>query len=241
LISCEEGVHLIDDYCSMKIPEGDVEKEHVAVVAQVEIEGRRGIMMMDPGYHVGRAVTVMVDGQFPHTGWFVQSQSAKAVKKYCYNFHSNESYVVWSVEDIRAGNSKVNTNLFFVSGEYVNAVDVTERRNLVYGFRSLLKRNPNGDLLGGVYFPLKAEASFTLFHVNGLGQREETKIPIVDIPFALNGQDEQTMYLCETALELPAGRLSAILIMLSRMLQDEEFLSQVQRIDHLIDSGATYH
>lgn len=45
-----------------------LEKEHVLLAMKVEIDGRGGVLLCDPGYHVGRVVTVMCDGVYPHTG-----------------------------------------------------------------------------------------------------------------------------------------------------------------------------
>lgn len=45
-----------------------VEKEHVLLALKFEISGRSGVLLCDPGYHVGRVVTVMYDTIYPHTG-----------------------------------------------------------------------------------------------------------------------------------------------------------------------------
>lgn len=41
------------------------------VAMQIEINGRGGVLLLDPGYQVGRVVTVMIDQQYPHTGIFL--------------------------------------------------------------------------------------------------------------------------------------------------------------------------
>jgi len=61
----------IDDIQSYVETEPSVmssEKEHVLVAMKLEIGGRRGILLLDPGYHVARVVTVMRDTKYPHTG-----------------------------------------------------------------------------------------------------------------------------------------------------------------------------
>jgi hypothetical protein len=45
-----------------------VDKEHVVVYFKFILDGRLGYAVMDQGYHVARVVTVMIDGQYPHTG-----------------------------------------------------------------------------------------------------------------------------------------------------------------------------
>lgn len=38
------------------------------VAMQIEINDRGGVILLDPGYQIGRVVTVMIDQQYPHTG-----------------------------------------------------------------------------------------------------------------------------------------------------------------------------
>lgn len=71
LLSCEEAVVDVPEYVSCgEGPESVTvaEKEHVMIGIQIYVEGRPGIMLADPGYHVPRIVTVMADRAYPHTG-----------------------------------------------------------------------------------------------------------------------------------------------------------------------------
>lgn len=71
LLSCEEAVVDVKEYVSWgEGPEAVVgaEKEHVMVGVQIRVDGRQGLMLADPGYHVPRVVTVMMDRAYPHTG-----------------------------------------------------------------------------------------------------------------------------------------------------------------------------
>lgn len=74
VVSCEEQVADCNDYVQMdeefgmNSADAGVEKEHVMVAMRFAIGERRGVMILDPGYHVGRAVTVMNDQSYPHTG-----------------------------------------------------------------------------------------------------------------------------------------------------------------------------
>lgn len=43
------------------------------VAMQIEIDGRTGVVLLDPGYQIGRVVTVMIDQQYPHTGKYIFS------------------------------------------------------------------------------------------------------------------------------------------------------------------------
>lgn len=44
------------------------EKEHVVVALNIDLNGRMGVLILDPGYHVANPVVVMKDGNHPHTG-----------------------------------------------------------------------------------------------------------------------------------------------------------------------------
>jgi hypothetical protein len=63
-------------------------------------------------------------------------------------------YVAWMGTDYRRGSAESYTNLVFVGKPFLSAVDVAERRNLVYEFKSVVKRDPKGKLLAGLYFVL---------------------------------------------------------------------------------------
>lgn len=71
-----------------------------------------------------------------------------------------EKYVQWSVWN---GSLKPETNLVYIGASYHSPVCVTERRNLVYNFRSLLATDNKGHLLAGVYFKAALQSTFTLF------------------------------------------------------------------------------
>lgn len=57
-------------------------------------------------------------------------------KEYNYTFNQdNPGYVEWQERVTRGGIVKCQTSLVFVGKPYQDAVNVTERRNLVYNFR----------------------------------------------------------------------------------------------------------
>ena len=68
LASCEESVEDVISYTSELPDPLDSDKEHVMVALKIKIAGRSGILLLDPGYHIGRVITIMKDGQYPHTG-----------------------------------------------------------------------------------------------------------------------------------------------------------------------------
>lgn len=71
LFSCEEAV--INPMMYVGCGEGPesvvaAEKEHVMAGIHITVDGRSGLLLADPGYHVPRIVTVMMDKSYPHTG-----------------------------------------------------------------------------------------------------------------------------------------------------------------------------
>lgn len=174
LVSCEEAVESCSAYVEACEDSGidratfGVEKEHCLVALKVIVGDRKGVMVLDPGYHVARAVTIMKDKDYPHTGWFVQTEDQISKREYCYEFNRNSmEYVEWRERTVRNGVTKCEESLIFVDRPYMTAVDVTIKRNLVYNFRSLLSRDAKGQVKAGFYFPLlrsSAEAFVTLFY-----------------------------------------------------------------------------
>lgn len=164
LVSCEENIETLAEYAALSDRLDTVayslEKEHVLLALKFDIDGRSGVLLCDPGYHVGRVITVTNDGVYPHTGRFLQEDDATTRKEYTYQFTAtSDKFVEWRSRTVR--NDVVHEDsisLIYVSRPYMTAVDVTERRNLVYNFRSLLSRDPKGHLIAGVYFKIR-EAS----------------------------------------------------------------------------------
>lgn len=68
IASCEEACENIFSYIQQEPEPQAVEKEHVVVVLKLDIADRKGLLLLDPGYHVARVVTVMEDELYPHTG-----------------------------------------------------------------------------------------------------------------------------------------------------------------------------
>lgn len=186
LVSCEEAVDSTKEYIdncynvdgsrqmTAATAHFTAEKEHALVAMRVRVAGRDGLIVLDPGYHVARAVTVMRDQQYPHSGWFVQSEEGVVKREYCYAFSgSSEQFVEWQERTTRGGKESHERSLVYVGKKYRTAIDVTVRRNLVYNFRSLLSRSAKGRVLAGIYFPVVEkgqDAHLTLFYeddVNG--------------------------------------------------------------------------
>lgn len=153
IVSCEEAVEATAPYVQhcldvdMENAMASLEKEHALIAMRVTVAGRDGLMIIDPGYHVARAVTVMRDQCYPHTGWFTQSEEPHCKREYCYKIAGTATnngggggggageFVEWSERTTRAGVAMQEVSLVYVGRPYRTAVDVTVRRNLVYNFR----------------------------------------------------------------------------------------------------------
>lgn len=142
LVSCEEAVENCDAYiesCEDSTIERagfGLEKEHSLVAMKICVNERKGTMILDPGYHVARVVTVMQDKDYPHTGWFLKSEEKVTQREYCYEFNEKSpNYIEWNERVTQNGSTKSEVSLIFTQRPYMTAVDVTIKRNLVYNFR----------------------------------------------------------------------------------------------------------
>lgn len=142
LVSCEEVVDDIKNYC---IYSPNAKKEHVLVAIRILLDqDRSGIVLFDPGYHLSRPITVMKDRRYPHTGWFTQSKVGKAVKEYNYEIINNH-FVSWRVKEHKNGQTKEWSNLIYVRQAFAKSIEITEKRSLIYNFKSLVIRNRKGE------------------------------------------------------------------------------------------------
>ena len=73
LVSCEEALDETDSYIQhceengIEYAGSTLEKEHAMVAMKIVVGGREGVLILDPGYHVARAVTVITP-----RNWIVQ-------------------------------------------------------------------------------------------------------------------------------------------------------------------------
>ncbi|XP_030554965.1 uncharacterized protein LOC115758442 isoform X1 [Drosophila novamexicana] len=245
VVSCEEQVVDCNDYVQMDEEYGmnsadaGVEKEHVMVAMRFAIGERRGVMILDPGYHVGRAVTVMCDQSYPHTGWFNQSKEPHLQRDYCYSFSQySDKFVEWKEREIRGDEASFKTSLIYIAQEYMTAVDVTVRRNLVYNFRSLLSRDAKGRVYAGLYFPLVSnvqEAHLTLFYDGPSEQRVKTKLMFSAFKVGKGKQlpDYVSQHLMKLSpqLNMSQHELTELCKSLCEVVSDQNFISQVLAIN----------
>jgi len=214
------------------------EKEHVVIALKIDLNGRTGVLLMDTGYHVASPVVVMQDELHPHTGWFKPGGTQKSHRLYNYTLHPSGRYVLWNVKETRHGVEECESALIYIHQAFQSPIDCTERRNLVYNFKSLLKRDARGNVIAGVYFGLKPidQGNFSLFYQDD-NKQVDLKIPFRDIMDGhLQDRVRQALNRCELQLELTHsnGSLQQLLYQTTCALDDAEFMQQLLDINQRI-------
>ncbi|CAH0392153.1 unnamed protein product [Bemisia tabaci] len=242
IASCEELIPEVEEYIDSDPDPSEVDKEHVLVAMRLDIAGRKGYLLLDPGYHVARVITVMEDKQYPHTGWFTQSQDETCKKEYNYVIsEENPSYILWNIREKRGvAAEKLSQSIIYVAAPFNTPVDVTERRNLCYDFRSVLSRDAKGHLISGIYFPvtLKGAGEFTLFYQNEDGTKIRMKLPFAAFKspnLLLSADQMHAVKMCNKQLGWADGKLISRLKMLNTILNDKDFVTQMLNINMSIN------
>ncbi|XP_076634914.1 uncharacterized protein LOC143348514 [Colletes latitarsis] len=247
LVSCEETIDNVETYVGGPPAADSREKEHVLVCLKIDINGRRGVMLLDPGYHVARVITVMEDKLYPHTGWFIQSDEPDCKKEYNYFLCANDpDYVEWHERKTRPGAlERIQVALIYVARPYLTAIDVTERRNLVYNFRSLLARDTKGHLTAGIYFPVVLDMNnaptFTIFYQTSNGKK---RVKMAFNKFCSSpkinpdAEEKEIIAECARQLGLLQDTLEDLLSALAIVMSDSAFVAQLLAINARINTIA---
>lgn len=247
LVSCEEAVEESEAYiqhCEEKDIEHagpSLEKEHALIAMRLEVGGREGVMVLDPGYHVARAVTVMKDQCYPHTGWFTQSDEPHCKREYSYVLsHQSSNFITWTERMTRAGKQQqYEMSLIYIEQPYRTAIDVTVRRNLVYNFRSLLSRDAKGRVCAGLYFPVvpnPADAQVTLFYdsVNDTQVKQKFKFSTFKDPLKIPENVLAHLENLAPQLRMEPDALATLMGDLADSVLDVDFVKQVLDINNSI-------
>ncbi|XP_050580363.1 uncharacterized protein LOC126917501, partial [Bombus affinis] len=247
LVSCEETIDNIANYVGGPPAADSGEKEHVLVCLKIEIGGRKGVMLLDPGYHVARVITVMEDKLYPHTGWFIQSDEPDCKKEYNYFLCTNDpDYIEWHERKTRSGTlERTQVALIYVARPYLTAIDVTERRNLVYNFRSLLARDTKGHVTAGIYFPVVLDINnaqtFSIFYQTSNGKK---RIKMAFNKFCSSpkinpgAEEKEIIAECARQLGLSQVTLEDLLCTLATVMSDSAFVAQLLAINSRINTLA---
>uniref|UniRef100_A0A0A9XRV8 64 kDa protein n=1 Tax=Lygus hesperus TaxID=30085 RepID=A0A0A9XRV8_LYGHE len=245
IASSEEAVEELPLYLGRPPwdPHDVTEKEHVLVACRIRVGKREGVFLLDPGYHVARVVTVMSDSNYPHTGWFRHTEETWVKRDYCYRFPETTSdYVLWEIKETRPNKTpQVTVNAVFVGSHYHSAVAVTEKRNFVYIYRSLLARNTKGEVTSGVHFPvdhLSSDPSVNVIYANSKGVKTRGRIPFKAV-FCQELTVEQKDMLRSVEEELGDIDLMETLKKTSELLGDRQFVDSLRLINCSINIVGT--
>lgn len=234
IASCEEVVLDVDTYTAFSVPsESTSVKEHVLVVLKVMVEGREGYIVLDPGYHVNIPVIVMSDGKYPNTGWFLLSETSKVKREYNYALEGN--YIKWFVKETRGGKVKSWTNLIYVGKKFFSYISVSEKRNLVFNFRTLVARDKKQPI-AGMYCNFEGEEKFTFFFNDESYNRQEVKIPF---DYFLNGKEnnqyENAISSCVSQIGFNKTLILDLIIRTIEAYFDPDFMPFVRMLNQEID------
>lgn len=236
-VSCEEEVKNLEQYCTELPPAKTSLNEHVMLCIKVRISGRRGMTLFDPGYHVSQPITVMEDGESPQSGTIKASTTRPDIQRsYKYQYLERNSAIIgWTVEEKRPGQpTKVVLNRVHPNKPFLSGVDIAERRNLVYSFKSLLGRDEYGQLNCGLYFGIKecSKASITFFYRDD-DKPHHQKVPLTY--FLSDEGDEEIFEEAVRAVAMGVGRtartLRDALKLLANLLSDMDFVQEVLSLD----------
>ncbi|KAG7170108.1 hypothetical protein Hamer_G012343 [Homarus americanus] len=239
-VSCEEEVKALDWYCSLKEPPvASCIKEHVLLCIRIRVAGRAGVLLFDPGYHVGEPITVMEDGLAPQSGIIKASTTRSEVHRtFQYHFCAdNPAFVAWEVVEERDGKPKKKfTSLIHVSRPFLSGVDIAERRNLVETFKTLLGRDDEGHLTCGLYFPIRNcyNTNISFFHqVEGI--MKHLRQPLSSfLDDALLEEVEEAVAAVAAGIGRTKNDLQSSLVTLAHLLLDEDLVKQVMELNSAI-------
>lgn len=240
-VSCEETVKNIDEFCTELPPPRSSLIEHVLLCIKIRISGRAGVTLFDPGYHVSQPITVMEDGLAPQSDTIMGSSTRHdVVRTSRYNYLPGSSTIIaWTTREERPGKPDIVTfNRIHPKKPFLSCVDIAERRNLIYGFKSLLGRDSKGQLKWGLYFAVKvcSEASVTFFHQDG-DKPVHKKFPMSCFLTEDNAEGlEETLAAVAKGLGRSARSLRTSLRVLANLLSDSEYVRELTTLDEEINS-----
>lgn len=162
----------------------------------------------------------------------MQSDEPHVRKEYCYTFAENSDYIKWTDRETRQGIETTSRSVIYIARPYVTPVHVTERRNLVYNFRSLLARNTKGHLIAGLYFPVKDGAKSVLFYQDG-NRKHKFSISLANLN--RDKAEQEIINRCGFYLGLPPGGLEILLNKITIVMNDKNFVKQILDINRDIN------
>ena len=147
---------------------------------------------------------------------------------------------MWRDRETRSGLESISMAIIYVNQPFLCPITVTERRNLVYNFRSLLSRDTKGHLIAGVYFKISDNAAdnFTAFYQAG-GNTTRIKMSFSKyLDMQRKSPGDAGIVICGQQLGFLHGRLETVLTSLATLLADDDFRRQLLRINEDINEVA---
>lgn len=236
-VSCEEKIWCAERYMEQCPPNKvTAEKEHVMMAMKFKIgsESREGVMILDPGYHIPMPITCMVDRKYPHTGTWFHKDGTSTVKEYSYQLNQRKNYIKWNVTVTKPGKTPAkHESLIYVDLPYLSKESVSERRNLVFPFKSWVKRDMKGRIPAGVYFNIPEslqdkQIQVTAFYLNG--KERLTKKQNVEEEWSREWIN--FLIKCGELMEVDIPHLFQTVHRLCKCLKDTQFLQQVSNINN---------
>jgi len=231
LVSCEE---VVKDVGSYSIESPNTTKEHVLLAMKISIGSRAGFVLFEPGYHVPRAIVVMLDGVYPHTSWFVQSVNSRNKKEYCYEV-IDEQFIAWRVRETKSDIVNEFANLIYTKRSFGKCLNITEKRSHLYTFKSLVVRNEKG-IIAGMYCLMNTN-TITLFYPEN-NEQKQVKIKIDLIESESTEQSLKKLANAFTNSKNTVKQLQSILKSFKKVLEDREFMRQMMLLDQWIEEDA---
>ncbi|XP_050544861.1 uncharacterized protein LOC126907539 [Daktulosphaira vitifoliae] len=235
LVSCEINLQSFDKYENTEYPCPWLSvNEHIMVALKIEIDGRVGVLLLDPGYPLDRVITVMNDQEYPNTGHFLSSTNPEEV--YLIEMIMQGKYLQWSIYD--ESNLK-ETNLIYIGAPYLSPISVTERRNLVFTYRFFFSLSEKGENLSGIFAKID-EHILCLYYIDEDYPKEKQIIKLTPELFSsvnqLNSDIKKTLDRISHHLKISSKELWNILTKLNHIIEDEQFLDSLCKINNDIQN-----
>ncbi|KAI5749657.1 hypothetical protein M8J76_009047 [Diaphorina citri] len=200
--------------------------QHVLGALQINVQGRRGYILIDQGFALESPIVLMLDGMHPHNH-IVQRNDFDNFNEYKL---IGKDLVHWRI----FRNSTVQIleqHLINVKRPYCSFLSITEKRDLVRPLRSMVRTNRRGQIEGGFFFEATAPSSnispavMVIWSNEDYRSNEDYKIYLEDI--VENEQDDGILSELEDMdqiLGYDSGVTLSKLLQLKSVLRDEQFV-----------------
>jgi len=232
LVSCEESVTNIKSY---NIEAPNTHKSHVVVALKFNLaKTRKGIVIFDPGFHLSKPIVAMEDKKYPHTSWFFYSKSTRCVREFNYEILDSR-YILWKTRENKNNRIDEWTNLVYVGRFFQSFVNVTEKRSLLYKFKSLVIRNRKG-AKSGVYLDI-SKPFVTIFNSEE-EKRKEVKLNLNDWSEEKFASSINELAVFQKDDWINHVHLSRILKKIRSIINDKEFVTNLLALDTLLEDSS---